>query len=175
MIKIREKLNQLYQEKLKIEEEIRLLESKLHDTKKHLSKYEKIDLFKDLFVSRTDIFAKKWISKDGKKEGFFPVTQTFKAEDYLPLTNNEIEQHLRGLCFLASYVIDNTNQCKYIVLEILQEDKFKLQIALNSLNIRAYYEVSQHNSLKAWIFFEEKVSAKIANSLAKNYYKKSSN
>ncbi len=172
MIKIREKLKQLYQEKTKIEEEIRLLESKLQGTKKHLSKYEKIDLFKDLFINRIDIFARKWVSKDGKKQGFSPVTQTFKAEDYLPLTNDEIEQHLRGLCFLASYVIDNTNQCKYIVLEFLQEDRFKLQIALNSLNIRAYYEISVHNSLKAWIFFEEKVSAKIANSLAKTIIKK---
>ncbi len=172
MIKIREKLNQLYQEKNKIEEEIRLLESKLQQTKKYFSKDEKITLFRNLFINRMDIFAKKWISKDGKKQGFAPVTQTFKSEDYLPLTNNEIEQHLRGLVFLASYVIDNTNQCKYIVLEILQDDKFKLQIALNFLNIRAYYEISEYDSLKAWIFFEEKISAKVANSLAKTILKK---
>lgn len=168
MKKIREKLNHLYLQKKNLEEEIKALELQLSQecSKKTFSKEEKIEIFKSLFISRKDIYAKKWISKDGAKQGFYPVTQTFKGEDYLPLNNNEIELHLRGIVQLASYVIDSNNTCKYIILEILDEDKFKLQIALNSLNIRAYYELSSYNSLLVWIFFEEKLSAKISKNIA---------
>lgn len=168
MKKIHDKLNQLYLQKEKIEEEIRALELQLsqQSVKKGFTKEKKIEIFKSLFICREDIYAKKWISKDGTKQGFYPVTQTFKGEDYLPLNNNEIELHLRGMIQLASYVIDSNNSCKYIILEILDEDKFKLQIALNSLNIRAYYELSSYNSLLVWVFFEENLSAKVSKSLA---------
>ncbi|AXH08865.1 helicase [Malaciobacter halophilus] len=168
MIKIREKLQQLYNQKRSIEEQIKNLEAQLQNKKpvRGFTKDEKIEIFKSLFINRLDIYAKKWVSKDNKKQKYFPVTQTFKKEDYIPLTNHEIELHLRGLNDIATYVIDYSNSCKYVVIELLDEDKFKLQIALNSLNIRAYYEITTYNSLKAWIFFEEKISAKMANLFA---------
>ncbi|AXX86296.1 DNA/RNA helicase [Malaciobacter marinus] len=169
MIKIRERLEQLYNQKRSIEEQIQYLEAQLQNEKKlnkSFSKNEKIELFKSLFVNRFDIYAKKWISKDNKKQKYFPVTQTFKGEDFIPLTNQEIELHLRGLNDIATYVIDYSNSCKYVVFELLDEDKFKLQITLNSLNIRAYYEITPFDSLKAWVFFEEKISAKMANLFA---------
>ncbi|RXJ99145.1 helicase [Arcobacter sp. CECT 8986] len=174
MATIKERLTYLYEQKHKIEEEIKALEASLtqNTTKINFSKDEKIDIFKSLFVNRFDIYAKKSISKDKSKQNFFPVTQTFRGEDYLPLTNQEIELHLRGLTHLASYVIDYKNSCKYIVIELLDEDKFKLQIALNSLNIRAYFEQSYISTLRAWIFFQNSVSAKKANIFANELIKK---
>ena len=129
--------------------------------KKKFSKDEKIELFKSLFVARFDIYAKKWISKDGLKQGFFPVTATFQAEDYLPFTNKDIEEHLRGNLFLATYCINQKNMSKFVVFEIADEDKFKIQIALNSLNIKAYYELDSNNSVVVWIFLEEEISSKV--------------
>ncbi|WP_428025395.1 TOTE conflict system archaeo-eukaryotic primase domain-containing protein, partial [Arcobacter sp.] len=80
---VQKRLNKLYQDKENIEKEIALLEKELY--KKELNKDEKIELFKSLFISRPDVYLKKWVSKDSTKESYFPVTKTFQGEDYLPL------------------------------------------------------------------------------------------
>ena len=101
MTNLEKKLETLYIEKNRIEDEIEFVKNQIrneNDTikeKKKFSKDEKIELFKSLFVARFDIYAKKWISKDGLKQGFFPVTATFQAEDYLPFTN------LMNKCYLV--------------------------------------------------------------------------
>ena len=186
MKNLKEKLKNLYAQKEHIEQEIQSVEQQIHQAleeskqkenqKKQeqttFSKDEKIDIFKSLFVARSDIYAKKWISKDGNKQGFYPVTRTFRGEDYIPLTNKEIEEHLRGISQLATYCIDLNNTSKFIAFEILDEDKFKLQIALNALNIRAYYELNSYNSLIAWIFLEELIPSKIVFNLAQFILKK---
>ena len=159
-------LEELYFQKQKLEEKIEELESFLKNqkskNKKEFSKDEKIELFRELFISRTDIYAKKWKSKDGTKEGFSPVSKTFMGDDFLPLTNKDLEEHLRGNIFLASYLIDKKQECKYVVLELNSEDVFKLQRALLELNISASYSLSSYNSIFAWIFFKEKISSNIS-------------
>ncbi|MFW2234498.1 TOTE conflict system archaeo-eukaryotic primase domain-containing protein [Aliarcobacter butzleri] len=174
---LEKRLEELYIQKTKIEEEIAFLTNQIKEKatsnqKMSFSKNEKIELFKSLFIARFDIYAKKWVSRDGSKQGFFPVTKTFQGEDYTPLTNYEIEEHLRGNLFLASYCINQKNMSKFVVFEIADEDKFKLQIALNSLNIKAYYELSSYNSLFVWVFFEEEISSKIAFNFALYLLKK---
>ena len=159
-------LEELYFQKQKLEEKIEELENFLKNQKskdkKEFSKDEKIELFRELFISRTDIYAKKWKSKDGTKEGFSPVSKTFMGDDFLPLTNKDLEEHLRGNIFLASYLIDKKQECKYVVLELNSEDVFKLQRALLELNISASYSLSSYNSIFAWIFFKEKISSNIS-------------
>ncbi|WP_066165694.1 DEAD/DEAH box helicase [Aliarcobacter cryaerophilus] len=159
-------LEELYFQKQKLEEKIKELESFLKNQKskdkKEFSKDEKIELFRELFIARTDIYAKKWKSKDGTKEGFSPVSKTFMGDDFLPLTNKDLEEHLRGNIFLASYLIDKKQECKYVVMELNSEDVFKLQRALLELNIGASYSLSSYNSIFAWIFFKEKISSNIS-------------
>lgn len=159
-------LEELYFQKQKLEEKIKELENFLKNQKskdkKEFSKDEKIELFRELFIARTDIYAKKWKSKDGSKEGFSPVSKTFMGDDFLPLTNKDLEEHLRGNIFLASYLIDKKQECKYVVLELNSEDVFKLQRALLELNIVASYSLSSYNSIFAWIFFKEKISSNIS-------------
>ena len=84
------------------------------------------------------------------------------GDDFLPLTNKDLEEHLRGNIFLASYLIDKKQECKYVVLELNSEDVFKLQRALLELNISASYSLSSYNSIFAWIFFKEKISSNIS-------------
>ena len=97
MTNLEQQLENLYIQKNKIEEEIELVKEQIKAekesvlVKKKFSKDEKIELFKSLFIGRFDIFAKKWVSQDGSKQGFYPVTTTFRGEDYLPFTNREIE------------------------------------------------------------------------------------
>ena len=159
-------LEELYFQKQKLEEKIKELENFLKNQKskdkKEFSKDEKIELFRELFISRTDIYAKKWKSKDGTKEGFSPVSKTFMGDDFLPLTNKDLEEHLRGNIFLASYLIDKKQECKYVAMELNSEDVFKLQRALQELNISASYSLSSYNSIFAWIFFKEKISSNIS-------------
>ena len=159
-------LEELYFQKQKLEEKIEELENFLKNQKskdkKEFSKDEKIELFRELFIARTDIYAKKWKSKDGTKEGFSSVSKTFMGDDFLPLTNKDLEEHLRGNIFLASYLIDKKQECKYVVLELNSEDVFKLQRALLELNIVASYSLSSYNSIFAWIFFKEKISSNIS-------------
>jgi len=178
MINLEKELKSLYFQRKEIEIKIQSLEEQIQKEKTQkplqskFTKDEKIDIFKSLFIARLDIYAKKWISKDGNKEGFYPVTRTFQGEDYIPLTNKEIENHLRGLVHLSTYCIDSNNLSKFIALEILDEDKFKLQIALNSLNIRAYYELNSYNSLIVWIFLQESIETKIVYNFGKFLLKK---
>lgn len=159
-------LEELYFQKQKLEEKIEELENFLKNQKskdkKEFSKDEKIELFRELFIARTDIYAKKWKSKDGTKEGFSSVSKTFMGDDFLPLTNKDLEEHLRGNIFLASYLIDKKQECKYVVMELNSEDVFKLQRALLELNISASYSLSSYNSIFAWIFFKEKISSNIS-------------
>ncbi|HJE03181.1 MAG TPA: DEAD/DEAH box helicase, partial [Aliarcobacter thereius] len=119
-------------------------------------------LFRELFVARENIYLKRWKSKDNKRAGFSPVSTTFMGEDYLPLTNKELEEHLRGNIFLASYLINKNQECSYVVLELNSEEIFKLQGTLKELNIEAQYSLSSYNSIFAWIFFEEKINSKIS-------------
>ena len=178
MENLEKRLEALYIQKNKIEEEIELLVGQIKEEKekkaqkKEFSKDEKIEIFRNLFVARYDIYAKKWVSRDGLKQGFFPVTATFQGEDYIPLTNKEIEEHLRGNVFLATYCINQKNLSKFVVFEIANEDMFKLQIALNSLNIKAYCELSSYNSLFVWIFLQEEISTKIVFNFATYILKK---
>ncbi|OCL87981.1 DEAD/DEAH box helicase [Arcobacter porcinus] len=165
-IKIEQELKELYLQKERVERRIEELENSLRNSQniveRKLSKNERIELFRELFVARENIYLKRWKSKDQKRVGFSPVSTTFMGEDYLPLTNKELEEHLRGNVFLASYLINKNQECSYVVLELNSEEIFKLQRALKELNIDAIYSISSYNSIFAWIFFEEKISSKIS-------------
>ncbi|OCL99734.1 ATP-dependent RNA helicase SrmB [Aliarcobacter thereius] len=165
-IKIEQELKELYLEKERVEARIEELEKSLKDNQniveRKLSKNERIELFRELFVARENIYLKRWKSKDNKRAGFSPVSTTFMGEDYLPLTNKELEEHLRGNIFLASYLINKNQECSYVVLELNSEEIFKLQGTLKELNIEAQYSLSSYNSIFAWIFFEEKINSKIS-------------
>ena len=43
---------------------------------------------------------------------------------------------------------------KVYSFEILDEDKYKLQITLNSLNIKAYYELNSYNGILFGYFYK---------------------
>ena len=171
--KIEERLKELYEQKFSIEKEIKSLEAIVNQREKtNLSKDEKIELFKSVFFGRTDIFSKKWISKDGSKKAFYPVTQTFRGNDYLPLTNNEIELHLRGKIQLASYLITPENKSKYVVIEILQKDIPTLLKTFASMKIEGFFEYSSYNSILVWIFCEKYIDRKTAKVFAQYILKK---
>ena len=102
---IKKRLQELYTQKENIQREISSLENQLKNKPKQplqnsintFTKQQKINIFRELFIGTQDIYAKKWQNADKTKENFFPVTRTFKGEDYIPLSDNEIESHLTGM------------------------------------------------------------------------------
>lgn len=165
MNSLEQRLNSLLEQKQALEEEIKLLQKSLQAPSKQFNKDEKIELFKSLFIGRTDVYAKQWQSKDLTQERFFAVTQTFKGEDYLPLNNEAIEAHLRGKAYLATYPILKSNVCKFLVLKIVQEDAAKIQMSLNRYHLNGYYELTAFNDYHVWLFFSFAIEAKKAKAL----------
>lgn len=161
---IKKRLTSLYSQKQLIDNEIISLENLLVE-KKSFSKEEKIELFKNLFIARDDIFLKKWINKDKNKEGFSPLTQTFKGSDYLPFSNSYIEEHLRGTAHLATLTISKTNKSKFLVLQILQKDMNAIINIYKKYNLPAYFELNSKNDLYLWFFYEEEILAKNSKAL----------
>jgi len=152
----RNRLDELYLQRDKINEEIHQLESL---NKENFSKDEKIDLFRSLFICREDIFAKKWENKENKAH-FFPVETFFKSGIYSPLSNKDIEDHLRGRTFLASYLINQDNFCRFFLLEISYDSKAALVTLLKKYDLNAYFEIDSQANLVMWIFLEEPILAK---------------
>ncbi len=169
---IKKKLQELYSKKEEIQNEIFSLESQLK-SKKTFSKQEKIDLFRQLFVGNQDVYAKRWESPDKSKQNFYPITKTFKGEDYIPLGNEEVEAHLRGRVHLATYPILYKNLSKYCVIQILKNDIYKIELILQKMNIYGYYEINSNSNINVWIFFDELVLAKIAYTLGEKVLKES--
>lgn len=68
-------LQELHQKLHYLESQKSQLENEILQTKKQIeqlspfSKEQKIELFKSLFIGRSDVFAKYWVSKDGLKKG----------------------------------------------------------------------------------------------------------
>lgn len=153
---LKKRLEELYQHKQQVVAQIEQLESALKKSsaQQQFSKDEKIALFKTLFVGNPNIYAKKWHNKSNQKSHYFPVTQTFKGEDYLPFSNEAIEEHLRGHSQLATYPILRGNECKYLVLMINENDIFKVNQVLISLNIKGCFERTHTQDIKVWVFFE---------------------
>jgi len=169
-----ERLRDLYLQKKAIEDEIYSLEQELKQSsisaKKDFSKDEKIDIFKSLFIARFDIYAKLWQNKDKTKQRYYPVSKTFKGEDYIPLKDDQIELHLRGKIDLASYMIVYKNQAKYIVLVCTKPNMKHLCVYLKSQNIDFVCEYNSDDNYKIWIFFDSFINIKILKAYANKIF-----
>ena len=85
-----------------------------------------LPLFRSLFQSRTDVFATRW--EKGNQSGYMPAYQydpylyrqhkmkggsfkDYNEKTYLPLSDAQIEKHLRGEQFVGIYPLlpDNTS------------------------------------------------------------------
>ena len=166
---LRQKLQHLESQKINLDNDI--LQTKREIEKlSPFSKEQKIELFKSLFIGRSDVFAKYWISKDGLKKGYSPSTYTFKGNDYIPISNDFIQQHLEGKIRLGTYVVVNQTMAKFLVLDLdkasfTQDARAIRQISF-SLGLKPFFELSKSgNGIHIWYFFELPIKAKDARKL----------
>lgn len=135
--------------------------------------------FRLLFQGREDVFAIRW--EKGNKTGYMPAYQydpyyyrmhkmnggTFQNyvnKTYLPLTDNEIQKHLKGLQQIGLYPLLTDNTSWFLVADFdkqnWKEESVSFLNACNDKSIPAYLERSRSgNGGHVWIFFDNKYPA----------------
>ena len=169
-------IEQLHQKLKYLESQKVQLDNEILETKRQIeqispfAKEQKIELFKSLFIGRSDVFAKYWVSSDGLKKGYSPATYTFKGNDYIPVTNEIIQQHLEGKIRLGTYVVVNQTMAKFLVIDLdkasFTQDARAIKQISYSLGLKPLFELSKSgNGIHIWYFFELPIKAKDARKL----------
>ncbi|WP_223282854.1 TOTE conflict system archaeo-eukaryotic primase domain-containing protein [Neobacillus kokaensis] len=146
---------------------------------------EKMHLFNSLFKGRTDVFAYRWQSKDGRSgytpacdfEWQKPICQKpmIKCSEcqhrkFTPLTNQVIFQHLSGEKTVGLYPLLPDETCYFLVLDFdkqnWQQDVLAFVSVCKNVDLPVYIERSRSgNGAHVWIFFSENIAAAIARNL----------
>jgi len=136
---------------------------------------QQIQLFKSVFRGREDVFAVRW--ENGKKSGYMPAYtydpylyrthkmrggtfQNYPDKRYLPLSDKEIEKHLKGEQLVGIYPLLKENTSWFIAADFdddnwLEECKTFLKVCIEN-EIPAYLERSRSgHGGHIWIFFEQ--------------------
>lgn len=103
--------------------------------KRHLSLEEKVDVFRNLFKGREDVFARRWYSRTSGKSGYQPVCRNewdrqlcdkkrYKCTEcpnraFKPLEYEDIYRHLEGKSsdgqdVIGAYAILADNTCNFL-------------------------------------------------------------
>ena len=144
---------------------------------------EKINLFKELFCCREDIFPKFWENEKTGKRGYSPVCSNewvrpicrkpevkcsaCQHQSFLPLDEISIKSHLQGFHIAGTYAIRENNTCIFLVADFdkasWKEDSLAYKKAARELGVEVCIERSKSgNGAHAWIFFQESIWARKA-------------
>ncbi|MFT8321951.1 MAG: DEAD/DEAH box helicase family protein [Bacillus sp. (in: firmicutes)] len=155
--------------------------STLHKSKQEKLK-ERILIFKNLFRGRTDVYALRWQSKNGKS-GYSPACEhewkpimcqkpTIKCVDcqhrtFLPLTDQVIYDHLIGKRTIGIYPLLQDETCWFLAVDFdkknWQEDVRAFVDTCKELNVPACVERSRSgNGCHVWIFFQQAIPSSLA-------------
>lgn len=152
---------------------------------------DKVNLFMSLFQGRTDVFARRWQSKNNGNSGYQPVCGNEWAYDLcdkrkykcggcpnrklLPLTEQDVYNHLAGkdeLCrdVIGVYPMLQDETCMFLCIDFDEADYPKdakaFVEACHAHSVPAYIERSRSgNGAHIWIFFDKPISAAIARKL----------
>lgn len=137
---------------------------------------EEVDLFKSLFSTRADVYAKFWTNFKTKKSGYAPVYSLNNQTE--SLDDNTFKKHLLGQKIIWVYPLFPDNTCSFLVVDFDKKSWFEdtslvLQTA-GFFKINAYLERSKSgNGGHVWFFFEERIPAYRARSFGKLLLKRS--
>jgi hypothetical protein len=122
---------------------------------------DKVALVRKLFRARDDVFALRWASRTGKT-GYSPAVTGGWAgrgsRDYLPLTNEVIEEHLGGSKTVGVYPLLEGDSCRFLACDFdgpaWALDALAYLASCHAEGIPAALERSRSgNGGHAWIFF----------------------
>jgi len=148
---------------------------------KILTPQEKIEIFRDLFRGREDVFAIYWEKADRSVSGYTPAClnewkmglcyklQRQKCKDcphanYAGLNDYYIDLHLRGQKIYGIYLLFEDNQSYFIVADFdgknWNKDILRFYNKCKEYGLPAYVERSKSgDGGHAWIFFADKYPA----------------
>lgn len=155
-----------------------------------LSSIDKLQIFRNLFSGREDVFAVRWERRDGSASGYTPVClnewrqglcnklQRKKCKDcenkaYAQFNTFYIEQHLRGNKCYGIYPLLKENASYFIVADFdgskWKEESLRFLNVCQKYNLSAYPERSRSgNGGHVWIFFADKYPAYKSRNIAIN-------
>ncbi len=143
---------------------------------------EKIKLFMTLFKGRDDVYAKRWENKKGDT-GYSPACRNeWKSgvcrkpqvkcsvcahRTYDELTEQIIEDHLRGKVIVGIYPLCMDETCRFLVMDFddegWQRDITTLRSVCLAFDISVVVERSRSgDGAHAWFFFETPIPAALA-------------
>lgn len=146
---------------------------------------EKIALFMSLFNGRSDVYAQKWHSKNGKC-GYSPVCRNewrpgicerprvkcynCPHKSHVPFSETLVESHLRGNLIAGIYPLLPGDTCRFLAMDF-DEEGWEKDIAViretcTRFDIPLAVERSQSgNGGHAWFFFKRPYPAALARKL----------
>ncbi|MHB8380687.1 MAG: TOTE conflict system archaeo-eukaryotic primase domain-containing protein [Acidimicrobiales bacterium] len=130
----------------------------------------KIELFRSLFVGRDDVYAVSWESARTGKRGWSPAvkggfsTAHSSSQEYLPLSDDAIANHLTGKLHIGLYPLLRDESCQLLVCDFDGSswalDALAYVDAARVLGVSAALERSRSgDGAHAWIFFSDRVPA----------------
>ena len=169
--------------------------STLSIIKQHLSLEEKVDVFRNLFKGREDVFARRWYSRTSGKSGYQPVCRNewdrqlcdkkkYKCAEcpnrlFKPLVYEDIYRHLEGKDpdgqdVIGAYAILADNNCNFLCADFddkscehgYEKDVLAYVGVCKDWDIPCSIERSRSgNGAHVWIFFEQSLPASKARRL----------
>lgn len=166
-------------------------ETQIQSVNQFSSVEDKIKLFVSLFAGRTDVYAKRWVSKRTGKSGYSPTCKNewddklcqkgrIKCSDctnrvYSELTTEEIYKHLSKNAtendVIGIYPMLKDETTNFVVIDFddenWQQDVTTIRQACKTLDISVYVERSRSgNGAHCWFFFSEPAQVKLARRFA---------
>jgi superfamily II DNA or RNA helicase len=141
----------------------------------HSSSQDKINLFRVLFKGREDVYPALWMNQSTGKKGYSPACENpwvgkGKPKQYLPLTDQVVQDHLSGKKTIGVYPLLKDNTCRFLACDFdkagWELDALAYLQSCASYGIPAYLEKSRSgNGGHAWVFFLAPVQALSARQL----------
>ncbi len=150
---------------------------------KQSSPAEKVELFSSIFRGREDVFANRWENSIKGTSGYSPACgnewvpgicqkpkikcSACKNKDYLGLTSQIVENHLRGRIIAGIYPLLSDETCWFLAIDFDGEEWKKdietIGKVCSEFAIAVAVERSRSgNGAHAWFFFEHPIPASIA-------------
>ncbi|MBU0569396.1 DEAD/DEAH box helicase, partial [Patescibacteria group bacterium] len=133
-----------------------------------------IRLFRSLFKTRTDVYAKFWTNLENSKSGYAPV---YNLKTKSALDGSIIQSHLNGRETIGVYPLFPDNTCSFLAIDFDKsswlENSVSLAEVAQECKIPCYVEKSKSgNGSHVWFFFDQLIPTYKARAWGKILLKK---